>query len=520
MKWLDNLLGRFGYRPAKPARRSASYAAAELSRLTASLRGDTEFINNTLRYELRTLRARSREAMQNQPYGRRFVQMCVDNIAGPVPFKMEGNVRNRSNKPDTEANKKIEQAWADFCKKGQCEFSGRWSMAAFIRLVVRIWATDGEVLIRILRGREYGPFALKLQLIDTDRLWEQKNESLKDGSAIHMGVEVDAAGTPRAYHITKRKPSMWASGYQPMESERIPAEDIIHLYMADFAEQVRGVPWMYAALLNLVHMGAFQEAAVINARVGASQMGFITAPEGTEPVKDGEDAQGVAEFDAEPGQFRYLREGETVDGWNPQFPDAAVEPFCKALLRGVAAGLGVSYHSLANDLESVNFSSARIGLGDERGYWMMLQHFFVEHFLDPFACNTWMPQAIATGQLPFDIQQREKYARFYFQPRRWQYIDPLKEAQANVLAIRHRLTSRTRVTAEAGDDFQDIVAEQAVEADLLEANNLDPVEAEAATPAATGSAKPAAAPEDDTEPAEPAKPGKKTKHKGPKPWDA
>jgi hypothetical protein len=60
----------------------------------------------------------------------------------------------------------------------------------------------------------------------------------------------------------------------------VPAEDVMHVFIPEFAEQVRGVPWMYAALLNLVHLGAFEEAAVIAARIGASQMGFIESPDG------------------------------------------------------------------------------------------------------------------------------------------------------------------------------------------------------------------------------------------------
>ena len=494
MSLLDTIAAKLGFSKNKP-RRSTGYAAAEISRLTNSLRTDTEYINNTLRYQLRALRARSRAATQNNPFGRRFIQMCVDNIAGPVPFKLEACVKNRSKKPDKLANEQIETAYAIFCRAGNCDITGKWSMSAIIRLLVRIWATDGEVLVRFYKGPQWGKQGIKLQIIDVDRLWEQKNAALDNGGAIHMGVEVDALQKPVAYHIAKRKPSSWQSNPMGMDFERVPADEVLHLFIPEFAEQIRGVPWMYAALLNLVHMGAFEEAAVINARIGAAQMGFITTPDGEAPTGDGETAQGIAQFDAEPGTFRVLADGQTIEGWNPAFPQQAVEPFIKAMLRGVAAGLGVAYHNLANDLEGVNYSSARIGELDERDSWKVLQNFFVDHAMTPIVCGHWMPQAIISGALPFPLDQIDKYGDVYFQPRRWEWVDPYKEVQARVMAIDNKLTSRTRTIAEQGDDIEDVYEELAAEQELAKANKLTEPAEKQPKPAAA-EAKPAA---DDTE---------------------
>ena len=129
---INNLAARLGFARKSP-RRGTGYAAAEISRLTASLRSDTEFINNTLRYQLRALRARSRQAAQNNPFARRFVQMCVDNIAGPNPFKLEGWVKTARNKPDVVANEKIERAWKEYTRKGVADIAGKWSWAALLR---------------------------------------------------------------------------------------------------------------------------------------------------------------------------------------------------------------------------------------------------------------------------------------------------------------------------------------------------------------------------------------------------
>lgn len=470
MGFLDAIAGKLGY--VKP-RRSAGFAAADSSRLTASLLQETQFINTTLRYQLRTLRARSRQAAQNNPYAKRFAQMVVDNVCGPDPFRLQAKIKNRSGKLDDVSNKAIERAWCGWGRAGQCEITGKWSWATVQRLMVRNLAVDGEILLRKYRGPEFGRYGYQLHVIDVDRLWELKNEQLANGGAIHAGVEVDAVGRPVAYHLLKRKASSWQTGYS-YETDRVPAEEIVHIFVPDFAEQLRGIPWMYAALLNLVHLGAFEEAAVIAARVGASQMGVIESPDGGAALanQQTQDAAGNPQISAEPGTFPMLPPGYKMTGWNPQYPDAAIGPFIKACLRGVGAGLGVAYHNLANDLEGVNYSSARIGELDERDTWMGLQTFMVDHLHEPLYAN-WLRVQILGGVLPLDITKVEKYLDVYWQGRRWAWVDPAKEVKAALDAINGKIKSRTRVIAEGGEDIEDVFGEIESETELAESMDID-----------------------------------------------
>lgn len=454
-----------------PARRAPGYAAADTGRLTASLAKECDYINRTLRYQLRMLRARSRQATQNNPFGRRFVQMVVDNVCGPQPFRLQAKVKSKGGRLISSANKAIEDAWCGYGRKGQCDITGRLSRNALDRLIVKTLATDGEVLLRKYRGPQYGKYGYQYQLIDIDRLDETKNESFSNGGAIHMGIEIDGMSRPMAYHILKRKPSQWHSAFT-REYDRVPAEEIVHLFVPDFAEQVRGVPWMYAALLNLVHIGAFEEAAVIAARVGASQMGIIQSPDGDPPnFGDGEDAKGNVQIEAEPGNFPVLPKGWELAAWNPKYPDAAIEPFLKACVRGLASGLGVAYHNLSSDMEGVNYSSARIAELDERDSWMGLQGFYIEHYKQP-EYEEWLRMQALLGNVPFDTNNLERYHNVYWQGRRWAWVDPLKEVTANVDAINAKIKSRTRVVAEQGEDIEDVFDELAEEDEMAKEKKI------------------------------------------------
>jgi lambda family phage portal protein len=436
-----------------------SFGAADYSRITSSLVSESEHIMRIIRYQGRTLRARSRQVSMNTSWGAKFLQMVATNVCGPVPFKMSAKVKFASGKFDTAANDRIENEWSTWGKPGVCDFEQRLSWADIQRLAVRIMARDGECLIRIHEGTKAGPWGLQLQIIDTDRLDEDLNKELPDGNVIIAGVEVDTTGRTVAYHLLKRKPRDWHLGVA-RDYVRVPAEQIIHLFMPIDSEQVRGVPWMFAAILKLHQLGAFEEAAIIAARVGASKMGFYQQrpdmaydgpPEGGARI----DADGNYIQSAEPGEFGVVPGGYEFKDYNPNYPDAQTGPFLKALLRGLAASLGVSYHNFANDLESVNLSSARAGILEERDMWMTLQEFFKEHLHEKVYPH-WLSNSLLRRKLPFALARLDNYLTVFFQPRRWPWIDPLKDVQANILAIKWGLKSRSEIVSETGRDIEDV----------------------------------------------------------------
>ena len=121
---------------------------------------------------------------------------------------------------------------------------------------------------------------------------------------------------------------------------------------------MRGIPWLHASMMRIHHLKGFEEAAIIAARVGASKIGWMQSPDGSpEPLKEGEDEQGTPYTKVSPGEIGMLPEGYEFVSFNPDYPHAMYDPFVKATKRDISSGIDVAYHSLANDLEKVNFSS-------------------------------------------------------------------------------------------------------------------------------------------------------------------
>jgi lambda family phage portal protein len=239
---------------------------------------------------------------------------------------------------------------------------------------------------------------------------------------------------------------------------------------------------------DLKMLDGFDEAAIVAARTGAAKMGFFVqkASDGN-PYDGSKDPQGNLVTDAEPGAMEQLPYGMEFQSFDPKYPDAYYADFIKSRVRRIGAGVNMNYNTLANDLENVNYSSIRAGILDDREGYKAQQSWFIARWQQPVFAK-WLEISLLNGSLknPFTGQSLpfSKLAKFQqaeFRPRRWPWVDPLKDVQADVLAINNRLTSRTKVISEnTADNFEDIIRETANEDQFAEANDVDMPSVEAA----------------------------------------
>ena len=453
--WLARLLP--GRRARSGARR---FDAAQYNRLTHSWVSAERSINTELRSDLDALRRRARDLAKNAPLAKKFLQMCVTNIAGRG-FALQARAAE-GKKPDDLANTAIETAWADWSKAKHCDVAGRLSFPQMTRAIVRAVARDGEALVRIRQGAK-NAYGYALQLLDIERLDTTLNREASNGkNAIILGVEIDADGRPVAYWLVTS-----ALGHDPTGKNRVrvPAAEILHIFFTDDPEQMRGIPWMHAAMLTVNDLKGYNHAAIVAARVGASKMGFFTSPDGSpDPLADGQDAAGMPFMEADPGQFGMLPPGYDFKSFDPDYPHANYDAFVKAHKRDVATGFGVAYNSLANDLEGVNFSSIRSGTLEERDNWVIAQNEFIEQFC-AIVYEGWLDNALLAGAIlmpngsALPAAKRAKFLAHEFQGRRWQWVDPLKDVEASVLAIENGLASPYTIIAQQGLDAEEVLAD-------------------------------------------------------------
>jgi lambda family phage portal protein len=187
-------------------------------------------------------------------------------------------------------------------------------------------------------------------------------------------------------------------------------------------------------------------------------MGFYTKKAGEvgeEEWEGEEDENGEFIEEAEPGVFGKLPAGWDLKEFNPTFPNGDIAPFSKLMLRGGCSGLGVSYHSVSNDLTDVNFSSIRTGVLDSRDNYRDLQGFTSEAFLDRVA-ESWLLMALLKQTLgSLDVAEFDRLHVPTWRGRGWDWVNPLQDQAAAEKALKSRTKTLARVLADQGEDLEE-----------------------------------------------------------------
>ncbi len=441
--------------PAPAAIQKRRFLGATFDRLTSSWLTNERAINEDLRGDLDALRSRSRDLAKNNALARRFTKLVGRNVVGSNGFILQARVMNGPGKPDTLANAAIELAWSKWSKRGSADITGRQSFADLCRAVAIAVARDGEAIIQIIRADARNPEHYALRHLDTARLDTSKNRAAVEGqNAVMMGIEIDGYSRPVAYYLRAQV----GSG----ASARFEASEILHVFLPENAEQVRGIPWMHATMLDMHDLGEFHKSALLNARRSADSLGFLVSPDGTAGSLADETVDGQPIKISAPGVYDILPDGYDIKTPEYAYPNTVFEPFTKAFARRMAMGMDVAAHNLTGDMTDVNYSSARIAELEERDMWVTLQNWFIEAFIEPVYAE-WFASAMTYSSItmpngsPLPIMKAEKFSAHEWQGRRWAWVDPKKDIEAARMEVKTGIASPQMIAARNGVDIEDVL---------------------------------------------------------------
>lgn len=432
-------------------------------------------LNDDIRSGLVATRVRARKLAWEDDYGKKFIGLCKSNIVGPDGLKLELNIKDDNGKADQKAIDIIKSAWDKWSKKENASADQQHSFFDLQNLLATSTPTDGEYFVRPVEGYPHNPFGFAIQIIEPDCVDEQLNYRTDRGTHVIQGVERDQWKRRIAYYVKAENPyESYTLGIKD-KAQRIDASEIIHGFVPIGLNQVRGMTWFLTPMPRMQMLNGYDEAAMVAARTAACKMGFLEEkPDAAGNYSGaGSDENGNAIMEASPGSIERLPPGFTFSAWDPSYPHTEHGNFIKASLRGISAGLLVSYNSLANDLEGVNYSSIRAGLIDERDMWKIIQKWKIIHLWND-VFGKWLKWAITSRQVNLPYAKFEKFNQPAFIPRRWPWVDPEKDIKATILSIQNGLTTYTDAVAETGGNFTENVMTLQADNQQLEKAKIKP----------------------------------------------
>lgn len=454
------------------------------------------------------LDARSRDTMRNDAYVAGGAAVHKDNIVGSY-YRLNARPKTKAlwgsddDVWEVEFQDEVETKFSLWAESPRCwpDAARMKTLTEIVRLAIGVYTAGGEVLAAAEWMPDDGrPFRSAVQMIDTDRLSTPYNYiGDKD---VRKGVERDRYGRPVAYHIQAKHPNDYRTNFDFNDLitwKRVPAETrwgrqlILHVFEQMRPDQTRGVASMVTALTEMRMTKAFRkvelERAVVAATYAASIESDLPAGDAYAVMGGGENpavdymVDYMAAIDEYSGGAKNLHmngvkipvfaPGTHLKIQNPGANGPVGEKFEQSLLRHIAAALGLNYEQLSKDYTNTNYSSARASMAET---WRSMQarKKLVADKTANFIYRLWMEEAVNYGTLEslkrrnvpnfYDGLNSEAYCSCEWIGAGQGLIEPLKETQADILALAAGLTTKEAVIARrTGADWRETAKQAARE---------------------------------------------------------
>ncbi len=464
--WRNLMQAAFG-----PLRASAGFEAAASTRRTQGWNPSTDGINALVSGGGDALRSRSRDMVRRNAWASNAIESFVGNCVGT-------GIKPQSKHSDPVVKRRLQELWLRWTD--EADAAGLTDFYGLQALICRSTVEGGECMVRIRQRRPEDGLSipLQLQLLEAEHLPATKNENLANGNVIRAGIEFDRLARRVAYHLYREHPGEKLLFANAGETVRVPADSVLHVYKPLRPGQHRGQPWLTQVLVKLHELDQYDDAELVRKKLAAMFAAFITENNPDDPVigaKPGEaatDASGTPLAGLEPGSMVKLLPGEDVKFTEPGDVGGMYAEFMKVQLRCIAAGIGITYEQLTGDLEKVNYSSIRAGLLEFRRRCEQFQHqVMVFQFCRP-VWRAWIEAAVFAGEISARdyARNRNQYLDVEWRPPSWDWVDPLKDMNAEMVAVRAGFKPRSAVINEMGYDEEDV--DRQIAADNARADSL------------------------------------------------
>lgn len=442
-----------------PPKTEKRHAAARTNRLNSGWTTQPTGANYETRMSLSPLIARSREAARDDLHIVSYLRLMRSNVIGQNGIGLQCRARLKNGRLNVKLNNRIEEAWWQWSHAEHCTVSGRLDWKGVQDLAVTHCERDGAFLIQMIEDNA-NPFGFSLKLWDVTWLDPTFSVTVPGRNRILMSIEVDADNKPVAYWMTTPQSETEYTPQQTQVRWRIPAEQIIHDFPNRVDEsQVQGIPGIAPALLPAKNAYSYEESVIMAARHCVNDFAVLknTTPDADANWDGAENDDGSPNhplIDSAPLSITALLPGWEMEWRDAKHPTQNHPAFSQTLATKIAAALGVPYFLLIGDWTAVNFSSSRGGLGEFRERCRGYQA-FIATTLCRRVYHAWLQAAWLKGKIEMTAAEYQELQNPIWQPRGFDYVDPKKDVETDILQLQYRLKTPSQIALERGEDYLD-----------------------------------------------------------------
>ena len=468
---------------------SMYYDGASTSRTRTDWGITTDTPYNNLSGDLKKLISRARESTDNNGLSQNIDNVYCSNVVKtgikpePVVMGLDGET------PDEELNKILADGWNRY--NDQWDRSGYGTYYEWQGIALRTIINSGSVLRNTVPSKkgDYLPFAN--QMIEPDRLdwshdlWTKPMSSdAAPGKQTQFGMELDEWGVPLRF---------WVLGIK----NPIDAANMDIRYVRRRTEQFIGVPWKAPVLKSLWDLDKLLEDKFMSSRILA-MIALWTKADDAPRLAGGADSNNRIKW--EPARIMYSKNKPEVIQAADSIADT-FDPLCRLIQRTISIGTGLSYQILTKDLVGMNFAASRANILEDRRLFEMVQKWYIKNFCQRDWEN-YVYQMFLSGKMsPLGISDYQadpwRFNQCYWQSPGWDWVDPLKDANAAIELRKNNMLSLKDYYSSGGQNYKaelrQIAKEKAYLAELETEYDVDMSTAKQVAAKATEAAAGAAA---------------------------
>ncbi|MGL6063854.1 MAG: phage portal protein [Fusobacteriaceae bacterium] len=455
---------------------------------------EPESPDNDILENLEDMRARSRDLYMNNEIATAILDKYRTKVIGtgliPKPtinYRFLNITKEKAKEMEQIISTKFD-AWAYSTNSDSSRVHDFYTLQSLVQLS---WIMNGDVFAVVKRKPTKNiDVELCIQLLEADRVTNPSGGN----QAIKGGVEVDKEGTLLNYYISNKHP-----GDGAVEIKKYPVfnsmarRNILHIFEPTRIGQRRGIPLLSPVLRTFKQLDRYKKAEMMAAVLNASVAMLLKTENASNILNKDKVMQSMGK-ENEPktssknsierelnksfghGQVYVAGKDEELKEFITSRPNKNYKDFVEKICEELGAATGIPVEVMMSSFKS-SYSAAKASLEEAEARFKTARRIIEKKFCQPIY-EEFIIELMKNGDIECPNFFDDVTVRYAFSHCIWigtnkTSLDPLRDAKADEINLRNKITTRAIIARRNGVDYDDITGEIMREEEMLATHELN-----------------------------------------------